>query len=57
MGGFTAGGDGRATRGTYEVRDGLLVMTLAGGGAPTASLAFVTPGGETIVGDQVLKSR
>ncbi len=56
-GGFTAGDDDRATRGAYEVRDGLLLMTPEGGGEPATSLAFVTPGGETLIGEQVLEAR
>lgn len=52
-GGFASGDDG-ASRGTYQVRDGLLVMTPEGGGAPTISLAFVTPDGETLIGESFL---
>ncbi len=56
-GGFATGGEGDPTGGTYLVRDGLLIMTPSGGGAPEAELAFITGGGETIVGDEALEPR
>lgn len=51
-GGFATQSPG-ATGGTYEIRDGLVVMTPADGSPPTADLGFVADG-EVVIGGRFL---
>lgn len=56
-GGFATTGGGDATSGTYAIRDGLLTMTPSDGGEPEAEWAFVSPDGETMIGEEFLEPR
>jgi hypothetical protein len=52
-GGFSTG-DEDVEGGTYEVRDGLVVMTPANGGPPTAEIAHMVEG-DVLIGEQFLE--
>lgn len=53
-GGFSTGGDGNATGGRYEIRDGLLIQYPADGSAPLASMVIKTSEG-VMIDDQFLE--
>lgn len=55
-GGAAAGGEAPGSRGTYEVRDGLVAMTPADGSPPSAEMAFRVQG-DIWIGDLQLDGR
>jgi hypothetical protein len=53
-GGFATGGDGDASGGRYEIKDGLLIQYPANGAAPTVSMAIMTSEG-VMIDDQFME--
>jgi hypothetical protein len=53
-GGFATNGDGEAQGGTYEIRDGVLILHPANGAPATVSMVIKTPDG-VMIDDQFLE--